>query len=604
MIFDSENFLKNLPASPGVYQMLDLQGKTLYVGKAKQLKNRVKSYFRADLDSAKTQLLVAKIADIKITCTNTENEALLLEQNLIKALKPRYNILLRDDKSYPYLVLSEHADFPRLYSYRGSKKKGSRYFGPYPNSWAVRDTLEILQKLFGIRSCTDSFFKNRTRPCLQYQIKRCTAPCVNLINADTYQENLQKAILFLQGKSNALINTLNEQMSKAAQELQYERAGMIRDQIIKLKEIQEQQYIVGSQGDYDVIALTQRLGYYCLVQQNVRDGKILGHKTFFQKIALDEIPADIIHAFIAQYYLNEDAVIPHTLLVNLIPNEVNWLSAVLTQQAHHKITITKPEKGEKLRWIELALNNAEQVLLTELQTKLTQKDKILALSAALRLTAVPQRIECFDISHQQGEATVASCVVFNEAGAVKSEYRKFNITDITPGDDYAAMHQAILRRYTRRKAEDAPLPDLLIIDGGRGQLQQAVTVLEALALMPMDIISISKGPGRDPHFDTVWRVNQDIPLGLTHDSIALHLIQQIRDEAHRFALVGHRQQSNKKKVSSILEQIEGVGAKRRRDLLKYFGGLQKLQTASLKEIQEVSGINAVLAQRIYETLHA
>ena len=474
MTFDPEQFLKNVPMSPGIYQMFDKQGNTLYVGKAKQLKNRIKSYFRTDIDSPKTQVLVSKIADIKLIRTNTENEALLLEQNLIKELKPRYNILLRDDKSYPYLVLSENSDFPRLYSYRGRKKKGARYFGPYPSSWAVRETLEVLQKIFGIRSCTDSFFKNRTRPCLQYQIKRCVAPCVNFVDVQMYQDNLRKVILFLQGKSNALVNMLNDQMNEASAQLQYEKAALIRDQMAKLKEIQVQQYIVGSRGNYDVLVLTQQLGYYCLVQQNVRDGKLLGHKTFFQKIALDESAADIMHAFIGQYYLNQDTTLPKTLLVNIMPNEPQWLASVLSEQAQYTVSLVQPEKGEKLRWVELALTNAEQVLSTELQTQLTQQDKVQALTEALHLSIPLERIECFDISHQQGESTVASCVVFNAGGAVKGEYRKFNITGITPGDDYAAMHQAILRRYTRRQSDDAPLPNLLIIDGGRGQLQKAM----------------------------------------------------------------------------------------------------------------------------------
>ncbi len=584
--------------------MFDNLGETLYVGKAKQLRNRLRSYFRDDLDSVKTRLLVSKIADIEVTLTTTESEALILEQNLINTLKPRYNILLRDDKSYPYIALNEHAKFPRLFSYRGVRRKDHRYFGPFPNTYAVKESLEILQKLFGIRSCTDTFFTTRTRPCLQYQIKRCTAPCVNFITQEIYRENINKAVLFLEGKSQELIQNLQQQMNEAAQQLQYEKAMHKRDQIAKLKQVQEQQFVMGAQGHFDIIVITQRLGYYSLIQQSVRDGKLLGNKQFFQKAPLDESLAEIVYAFIAQFYLTQDVLLPNVLLVNVLPTDLACLSDTLSVKGQHKVKITKPEKGEKLRWVELTCNSAEQLLWSKLQEKLSQKDKLQTFAQALGFVNIPQRIECFDISHQQGEATVASCVVFGEEGAIKAEYRKFNIEGITPGDDYAALKQAITRRYTRRLNESAPLPDLLIIDGGKGQLKQALDVKQALNIADVSVISISKGPGRNPQFDILWLENQDQPLHLPADSIALHYVQQIRDEAHRFAILGHRNARDKKRVSSILEQVEGIGHKRRRDLLKHFGGLQKLQAASVEEIAKVPGISALLAKRIYDTLHA
>lgn len=601
MTFEPTSFLKKLPHKPGVYQMFDNTNRLLYVGKAKNLKKRIPSYFRADLDSGKTKLLMSKVVDIQITVTNSENEALILENNLIKELKPRYNILMRDDKSYPYIVLSTKSKFPRISAYRGVKKQGQDYFGPYPNASAVKHSLELLQKLFQLRTCTESYFKNRSRPCLQYQIKRCSAPCVGYISPEQYQQDINKARLFLKGRSKILIQQLNEQMQQASSQLQFEQAALIRNQIEKLQTIQEQQHVMKVKGSFDVVVIATRMEQMGICVLNIEDGKWLGSKNHILK-SYKETEPEVLEAFLSQHYLNADQC-PKEILVNIQPSEQTWLSSALSEQHKYKVTIHTPQRGEKLHWIELALKNLDQALLVHIQETLSQTKRWQALAECLQWSTLPNRIECFDISHSQGEATVASCVVFNAEGPVKQDYRRFNINNITANDDYAALRQAISRRYSRLLKENKVLPDVVLIDGGKGQLQQAIDVFAELQIDSVQLMSISKGPGRNPKYDLIWRQGEKQPLQLASDSIALHLTQQIRDEAHRFAITGHKAKRGKQRQQSILEDIEGIGAKRRRELLKTFGGLQKLQQASIEEIAAVDGISEALALKIYQHIH-
>jgi excinuclease ABC subunit C len=601
MPFNPTQFLKTAPTNPGVYRMYDTKGKIIYVGKAKNLKKRLQSYFRKNIDSAKTQLVVSKIADIQVTVTHSENEALILENNLIKELRPRYNILMRDDKSYPYIMLSADKKFPRINAYRGVKKHEQHYFGPYPNVSAVKHTIELMQKLFKLRTCTDAIFRNRTRPCLQYQIKRCSAPCVNFISADDYQKSLANAILFLKGKSKTLISTFTEQMQQAAQGLHFEQAAMLRDQIEKLKAIQEQQHVMQGNGCFDVIVIEQMLEQTAINLLNVEDGKLLGTKNTILNPQHENL-ATILAAFLTQHYLDADKI-PHELIVNVEPADADWLTAALIEQTGHSVKIITPQRGEKMQWLALAKSNASQALATHIQNNLSQQQRWQKLTETLQWETEPNRIECFDISHSQGEATVASCVVFDKTGPLKKEYRRFNITDITPGDDYAALHQAITRRYQRLLTNEHTLPDVVVIDGGKGQLQQAIDVFSQLQINTVKLMSISKGPGRSPHYDVLWQAETMQALHLPKDSISLHLIQQIRDEAHRFAITGHKAKRGKRHQHSILEDIEGVGAKRRRELLKVFGGLQGLQQANIDEIAKVPGISLSLAEKIYQYIH-
>lgn len=601
MAFDVALFLNSIPSKPGVYQMHDAGNKVIYVGKAKNLKKRLQSYFRKELDSNKTKLVMSKMVDIQITVTNSENEALILENNLIKQLKPRYNILMRDDKSYPYIVLSKHAEFPRLSAYRGVKKHGQDYFGPYPNASAVKQTLELLQKLFQLRSCTQSFFQNRTRPCLQYQIKRCSAPCVGHVTTEKYQQDIEKTRLFLKGKNKQLVKQLSEKMQHEAQQLNYEQAALLRNQINKLSIIQEQQHVMQDKGSFDIVVIATRLEQTGINILNVDEGKLLGTKNHILKTHQESLP-NVLAAFLSQHYLDAETI-PKLILVNIEPTEQNWLISAIMEHAGHGVQISVPQRGDRLRWLELAHKNLEQALLAHIQKTLSQKKRWAQLTETMHWENKPDRMECFDISHSQGEATVASCVVFNEEGPLKKEYRRYNIKDITGGDDYAALRQAILRRYSRLQKEEKTLPGVVIIDGGKGQLQQAIDVFAELNISNVALVSISKGPGRNPNYDLIWRAGEKQALHLAADSISLHLIQQIRDEAHRFAITGHKAQRGKARQHSILEDIEGIGAKRRQQLLKYFGGLQGLQQATVEQISALDGINETLALRIYQHLH-
>lgn len=585
--------------------MMDAKGHILYVGKAKDIKKRVASYFRKNLDSVKTEKLMSQVADFQVTYTDSEVQALLLEWNLITELKPRYNVLLRDDKSYPYIFLSSGEDFPRMDFHRGAKRKKGHYFGPYPNAGAVRENLAMLQKLFKLRQCSDIFFANRTRPCLQYQIKRCTAPCVEFVTKEEYGKQVEHAILFLQGKSDEITKILQQEMEQAAEKFEYENAAELRDLLIRIRKLQTKQFITGDQGDVDVLGVAQDMGQFCISVLFIRGGRLIGHRVFYPVVPIGTDKQSALAEFIPQYYLSPmrgDKAVDRIVLGEKLPDRALIEKALLTQ-LQYKITISDRKIEKYKYWQTLARKNAELGLSQHLAEKNTITQKLELLQKTLNLPNPIERIECFDISHMQGEATVASCVVFGSEGPIKKEYRKFNIEDITPGDDYAAMRQAILRRYTRLKQEDLELPDILIIDGGLGQLSQAAKMLEEIQVSGVMLLGISKGPGRKPDYDTIHLWGRDQPIDTKPTDPALHLIQYIRDEAHRFAILSHRAKRTKTRMTSPLENIEGIGPKRRRDLLKHFGGLQELKKAGVDQIAKVSGISEALAKKIYDALH-
>ena len=598
--FDPQSFLKTLTSRPGVYRMLDHAGKVLYVGKAGNLKKRVSSYFQRSLKSPKTQSLVDQIRGIEVTVTRTEGEALLLENNLIKDLKPRYNILLRDDKSYPYIFLSAH-EFPRLSVHRGARRAKGRYFGPYPNAGAVRESLNLLQKVFQVRQCEDSFFRNRTRPCLQHQIERCTAPCVRRITPDQYAEDVRHTVMFLEGRSNQVIDELVQRMEASAERMDYEQAAYYRDQIASLRRVQERQYVSGEGGDLDIIAATVQGGMACVQVFFIRSGHNLGNKGFYPRLPDEASVEEVLTAFIGQFYLGHE--VPQELLLSHAVEDQDILQDMLTERAGHKVTLRTRVRGDRAHWLQLAVTNSEQALTARLSSQSGMRRRREALQKALRLSEPPTRMECFDISHTQGEATVASCVVFDEEGPLKSDYRRFNITGITPGDDYAAMEQALNRRYTRLKKGEARLPDILFIDGGPGQTGAAVRVLEELQVEEVLIVGVAKGVERRPGMEVLHIPGQDRTVELPADSPGLHLVQQIRDEAHRFAITGHRQRRGKARTTSPLEQIPGIGPKRRQQLLKQFGGLQEVARAQVDELVNIEGISRTLAQQIYDAFH-
>ncbi len=599
--FDPRAFVKTLSSRPGVYRMINAADEVIYVGKARQLSKRVGSYFARNVSSPKTRAMVAHIANIEVTVTNTEGEALLLENNLIKELKPRYNILLRDDKSYPHIFLSAD-DSPRITFHRGAKRARGRYFGPFPNSGAVRETLNTLQKLFRVRQCEDSFFSNRSRPCLQYQIKRCSAPCVGRVTAEDYAKDVRHAVMFLEGKNSQVIDELVNRMEAASVALEFEAAARYRDQIAKLRRIQEKQYVSGTGGDVDVIAGAVRSGLGCVQVFYIRGGRILGNKTFFPKHTDGVAETDVLSAFLPQYYLGRE--VPSEILVNHPLDERELIESVLSEQAGRNVTISHKVRSDRARWVAMAQTNVEEALTRQLLNKAGMRQRYEALQEALRLDDLPQRLECFDISHTMGEATVASCVVFDLEGPLKSDYRRFNIEGITGGDDYAAMNQALTRRYTRIKKGEGKLPDILFIDGGKGQISTAAAVLEELQVTDVLMVGIAKGPDRKPGLETLFLSPSGEAIILPADSPALHLIQQIRDEAHRFAITGHRQRRAKTRSKSPLEGIAGVGAKRRRDLLNQFGGWQEVTRAGVDDLAQVKGISKALAQRIYDAFHA
>ncbi len=600
--FDSTDFLGRLTHRPGVYRMLNAKSDVIYVGKALDLKKRVSSYFQRTLTDPKTISLMSHVAGVEVTVTNTEAEALILEYNLIKRYKPRFNVVLRDDKSYPYIYISTKQNFPRVEFHRGPQKAAGRYFGPYPSSGAVRQTISELQKLFQIRQCSDSFFENRSRACLQHQIRRCTAPCVNYIDTEAYAKDVQATIMFLEGRNRQVIDSLVARMEKAATELNYEQAAQFRDRITRLKQVEAAQLISrGSAINLDAIGVASEGSLHCVTILFIRNGSVLGSRNFFPKVSADLTTEQLLAGFLPQYYLARS--VPTEIIVRTAAVDKKLLEDVLSDRSGHKVTIKERVRGDRLRWRALAETNAMQGLSLKIASKATIKRQLAALAEALQLDSPPERIECFDISHTQGEATVASCVVFNEAGALKSDYRRFNIQTAAAGDDYAAMREALRRRYARIKKGEVPLPDLLLIDGGKGQLSEAKSILAELEIDFIQILGIAKGRARKPGTEQLFLAGKDSATILREDSPALHLLQQVRDEAHRFAITGHRQRRDKARRTSTLEAIPGLGPKRRRELLSQFGGLQGVRAAGIDDLVKVAGISRNLAERIYNNFH-
>ena len=599
--FDHKAFTAALPHRPGVYRMFGAGHEILYVGKARSLKDRVSTYFAASNVNPKVQALVQQIADIEVTVTNSETEALLLEYNLIKAHKPRFNVVLRDDKSFPYVQLCVDHDFPRLAFYRGSRSAPGRYFGPFPTAWAVRDTLNQLQKLFRIRNCRDSFFANRSRPCLQHQIGRCTAPCVGLISREAYAQDVESAVKVLEGRSDEVNATLQKRMEEAASRLEFERAAQIRDQLAALKHIQAQQ-IVTSEGerDVDVFAIVGEPGEYAISAMLVRGGRNLGTSSYFPRAALAE-PEEALSSFMMQYYAAQEP--PPEVLVGQKLEDTESLSQALTTRAGHAVHVRSPSRGLGARWAEMTRENAAQALRMRLAQKQGLDEMFAALAAELELPEPPQRIECFDISHTGGEGTVASCVVFGPEGALKKEYRRFNISGVTPGDDYGALRQALERRYTRVRNGEIPAPDLLLIDGGLGQIAAVHEVLAELGCDDIMLVGVAKGPDRRPGQERLFVYGAAAPRIPEGHSPASRLIQRIRDEAHRFAITGHRRKRARRYNESVLEAVPGLGPAKRRALLTHFGGLQGVMRAGMADLTEVAGIGAALARTVYDHLH-
>ena len=600
--FDIEDFLKNLTHRPGVYLMLDQTDNVLYVGKAKDLKKRVSSYFRKQGYSTKTKLMLEQMQQIQVSITDTEADALLLENNLIKERNPRYNILLRDDKSYPYIRVTTQDEFPRLSFYRGSCKQSGRYFGPYPSAGAVRETLNLLCKLFQLRQCDNSFFKNRSRPCLQYQIKRCTAPCVGFISTATYRENLDLAVEFLSGNSRKIIGTLVHRMDQLSEQKKYEQASQVRDQIETLRQVTNRQHVSSDRGDLDIIAGAIEGGSVCVQVFNVRGGLSIGNKAHYPSLPSEDVGGgELLTAFIGQYYLTRK--IPHQIVLAEKPDDGGSLRVMLEKKVGHQVQIITSPRGQKRQWLETAKKNASYDLKTHLASKLGFQKQLKSLRDTLSLPELPMRMECFDISHTMGEETVASCVVFGHEGAVKQEYRRFNIRNVAAGDDYAAMRQAVERRYRRLIAGEGKLPDILFIDGGKGQLNEALIVLQELGVQGVTVVAVAKGVERKPGLEKIFLAQNDQILLVQADDAALHLIQQIRDEAHRFAISGHRGRRAKKRRQSPLEELPGLGPKRRHNLIKYFGGIRGVSSASIEELSRVNGISQNIAESIYERLH-
>ena len=605
MSFDAAVFLKSLTSRPGVYQMLGEEGAVLYVGKAKNLHKRVSSYFRKSGLAPKTHALVKRIVNVEVTVTETELEALLLEQNLIKEYKPPFNILLRDDKSYPYIFLSSNDEFPRLSFHRGAKRRKGEYFGPFPGVQAVRESMSFLQKTFRVRQCQDSFFKNRSRPCLQYQIKRCNAPCVGLIEKDEYQRDVRHTQMFLTGENPSLMKELEQAMDKASSELAFEDAANYRDQIAAMRQVQAQQVIESGNGNIDVLGFAMEGSDACIHVLYIRHGRILGSRSFYPRSPLALTGNELLSEFIPQHYLkaNLASEIPKEIAIGTSLEEQAVLEQALQTAAGRKVAINAVSRGTRRKWIELATRTAEQNLTSKQAAASNIYQRYVKLQSTLGLDELPERLECFDISHSSGEATVASCVVFNQEGPLKSDYRRFNIENITPGDDYAAMEQALRRRYKRLQDGEGSLPDILFIDGGKGQLRIAEDVLGELGVVGVTLVGIAKGSSRKPGLETLLLTTDNGEREILPEPSGLLLIQQIRDEAHRFAITGHRQRRDKKRHTSRLEGIAGVGPKRRRELLRFFGGVAAVEKASVADLMRVPSINRKVAETIYSTLH-
>ena len=596
--FDGKAFARGVGTAPGVYRMYAADDTLLYVGKARALKSRVASYFNNAPRSARTQAMLAQLARMEVTVTRTEAEALLLENQLIKAHRPRYNVLLRDDKSYPYILLTDE-DWPRIGFHRGGRATPGRYFGPYPSAWAVRETLNLMHRLFRLRSCEDSVFRNRTRPCLQHQIGRCSAPCVGLVDPRAYAEDVRRAVLFLEGRSDELGSELGREMEAAAERLDFEVAARLRDQLQMIRRLQARQFVDGRAADLDVLALAVQGGAACVLLLAFRDGRNLGTRSFFPKTAGAE-PDEVLAAFVSQYYGAQPP--PAEIVLDRDIPDRELVEQALSETAGRRVRLKASVRGERAGYLDLARRNAGQALAAELGSHASQQARVEGLRALLGLDEAPARIECFDISHTMGEATVASCVVFDAAGPVRSQYRRYNIAGIEPGDDYAAMRQALERRFRRAVEGGGVVPDVLLIDGGAGQLAQARAVLGELGVAGVCAVGVAKGVARRPGDETLLLPDgREVKPGA--DSPALQLVQQVRDEAHRFAITGHRGRRQKARTSSRLEDIPGIGPRRRGNLLRHFGGLAGLRAAGIEDIARVEGVNAALAERIYASLH-
>jgi excinuclease ABC subunit C len=586
MAFDAKTFVAGLPNLPGVYRMLGKEGDALYVGKARDLKKRVASYFQKQAQSPRIEMMLSQVTRMEVTATRSEGEALLLENNLIKSLNPRYNILFRDDKSYPYLVVTGD-EFPRLGFHRGAKDRRHRYFGPFPHAYAVRESIQLLQRVFRLRTCEDSVFENRSRPCLLHQIQRCTAPCTGKIAADAYADDVANAMLFLEGREADVIDRLNARMHTASEARRYEEAAAYRDQVRALARVQARQYVESERGvDADVVACAIEGAIACVNLVMIRGGRHVGDRSFFPSNAEGAASGEVVGAFLEQHYVEQPAP---ALIVTDEPVELQ--------------NVVNPVHGERRVWLEMARKNALLAIAQRVRDRATQEARLAALREALGLAEGAQRIECFDISHTMGEATVASCVVYDRNQMQKSEYRRFNIRDITPGDDYAAMRQALSRRYERVSAEGGRIPDLILIDGGRGQVAAARAALADLGLHQVCVVGVAKGPARKPGQEELIVESEARSLELAPSHPGLHLIQAIRDEAHRFAIVGHRARRGKARTTSLLNEIPGIGAKRRQALIEHFGGLRGVQAAAIDDIAKVAGISRPLAERIYRHLH-
>ncbi|MCP3127462.1 excinuclease ABC subunit UvrC [Shewanella sp. KJ2020] len=604
-VFNAQSFLRTVSSSAGVYRMYDVKGDVIYVGKAKDLKKRLSSYFRKNLGNIKTQALVSHIHHIDVTLTHSETDALLLENDYIKQYMPKYNVLLRDDKSYPYILLSQH-EHPRLAYHRGPQREKGHYFGPYPNGGAVRESLHLMQKLFPIRQCDDLYYKSRSRPCLQYQLSRCSAPCVGKVSNADYDEQVKLASLFLKGKDQQVISALVVKMEQAAEQQEYEQAARFRDQIMALRKVAEQQEVSNNKGDMDVIGVHYASGIACFHLLFIREGKIFGSRSYYPSVPAETDMDEVLRSFILQFYLNADIqrTIPKEVVISHNFEELHELEAAVSTALDKKFAIKTNVRADRASFLRLAVTNASNAVTTRLSHKNTVEQRFVLLEEILELNAPIQRMECFDISHTMGESTVASCVVFNREGPHKGEYRRFNIEGITPGDDYAAMKQAISRRFDKIEA-GGKIPDILFIDGGLGQLRIAQKVVDEKFIhldKAPQLVGVAKGEGRKPGLETLILGDTETSFSLEGDSPALHLIQHIRDESHRFAITGHRNRRQKTRNTSTLESIPGIGPKRRKALLQHLGGLQEVKGASVAELVKVPGISIEMAQTIHDAL--
>ncbi len=583
--FDAKRFVAGLPSLPGVYRMLGVGSEALYVGKARDLKKRVASYFQKNAGSPRIRMMLAQLARVEVTVTRSEDEALLLENNLIKGLAPRYNIVFRDDKSYPYLMITAHR-FPRLGFHRGARDPRNRYFGPFPHAYAVRESIQLLQRVFRLRTCEDTVFDNRSRPCLLHQIRRCTAPCTGLIGEGAYAQDAEHAALFLRGREDDVVRKLSARMATAAAARHYEQAAIFRDQVRALSRVQARQYVESNRGvDADVVACVAQEAAACVNLTMIRSGRHVGDRRFFPSNADAAAPAEVLQAFLEQHYIEQ----PRPPLV-LASHAVEF-------------DVVVPTQGERRVWLEMAVKNAQLALQQRVREKSAQETRLAALREALHLPESVQRIECFDVSHTMGEATVASCVVYDRHAMQKAEYRRFNVRDAAPGDDYAAMRQVLARRYERVSTEGGKVPDLVLVDGGKGQAGVARAVLAELGMNDVCVVGVAKGPERKPGLEELVIEAEGVALSLPPTHPGLHLVQQIRDEAHRFAIVGHRAQRARTRTASALTQIPGIGAQRRQRLLAHFGGLREVQAAAVDELMQVAGISRPLAERIHKALH-